>query len=106
MTNTTHSEDECETCNSFCCTCELCECCKKHLVTSSAGERVMESYAPSPFEVNMANEILELQKLLQNEKEISDALFVSLVNHGYNDDDGIFRKSKAINNYKKSRQKD
>jgi hypothetical protein len=54
----------------------------------------------------MADEILELQKLLQNEKEISDSLFVSLVNHGYNDEDEIFRKSKAINKYKKSRQKD
>ena len=106
MTRNKHTEDQCRTCDSFCCTCELCECCKNHLATSSVVERVMESYAPSPFELNAASEILDLQKLLQEEKEISDSLFVSLVNHGYNDEDEIFRKAKAINRYKKSRQRD
>jgi len=68
--------------------------------------QVAKSYAPSQFEINAAEQIVILQKLLQEEKEISDALFVSLVNHGYNDDDGIFRKANAIKKYKKSRQKD
>jgi hypothetical protein len=75
-------------------------------IGSEIVDQVSRSYAPSPLEVYAAEQIAILQKLLQEEKEISDALFVSLVNHGYNDDDGIFRKANAIKKYKKSRQKD
>lgn len=71
---------------------------KSHVV-----KRILGLYAPSPAETEAAEEIVRLEQQLEEERRLSDALFVSLVNHGYSDDNSIYKKTVALQMYKRMR---